>query len=345
MNTTQSPNATEILSLSSEDITQLVAYFIIIVCGFVLNSFVILLVWTNKVPRKNINIFVVNMAIADLISLLGLPLSRVTSFLYRANMTRHPLNDDTARNNVLCSLFQFTVFTTLLVSPVTLLIISLERFRAVSASVKLLPLSRVTLCALVAVSWATPIGVVAFLAINSDIDPYYHDYGCFVHLSTSTLKHYFNSIAICLVALVLAIIATNMGTIRRLVLSQTDGVNLLEAQRKRRRKMFRSATRMISSSTFLYAVCVAPRFIVLVLLFHYLKSNASEDFINFLDKAYIITTVTIYVNAAFGPLIYFVFLEDFQEALNKLMRHTNNMARDAHETSNEPEGIELHPMR
>ncbi|EDO39354.1 predicted protein [Nematostella vectensis] len=320
-------NATDVSrSLSVKSTVVLVTYFILVIFGVALNMTVILLVWTRKVPRKNMHLFVTNMAMADLLSLTTFPIYTIVQILQYAAGKSPPLNDDSVWKIILCKLLFFISNSALTVSPITLLVISVERLRAVSATVQLTPLSRRTLVALIAFSWIASGGLMAGSAIESTMrQTASHQYYCGADLTDKSFIIYSLSICFVPVLLVLAITSTNIGIIQKLTRPQAE-VSLPEAVKQRRTKTFRSIVRMVLSSTLLYAICVAPGYIAYAVHYYYFleihfvkgTSVTLEDWISSSKVTSIIFPIS-YVNAAFGPILYFVFLEDFRTALRKLL--------------------------
>ncbi|EDO39473.1 predicted protein [Nematostella vectensis] len=323
MNGTQSSNVSEIVQgiirpFSVIEKAKLGAYSVLFISGLVLNLAVILLVLTKRVPRKTMHLFVVNMAFADLLSL----------FTTLAFMIMHfSLRDSWGTFMIIIYYIRFMELTSLMASPVTLVIISMERLRAVSSSVQLSPLSRRTLLALIVFSWVVSGGVM-----SGELVP---DKGDF-----ERRLMFFIIYLTFLMIPVPIIVAINIVIIRRLVRSQAN-LNLPEAQQMRRRRVFRSAVGMILSSILLYFVCAAPRYAteaaLLTFLYESLVTGRMEfdpDLSSSLHATSEITTVFSYVNAAFGPVIYFVFLDDFRAVLSKFVCHINFVRTG--------EGIEMH---
>ncbi|EDO39474.1 predicted protein [Nematostella vectensis] len=323
MNGTQSSNASEIVQeinspLSVSEKAELGAYSVLFFSGLILNLAVILLVLMKRVPRKNMHLFVANMAFADTLSLFTIPAFMVISLSHRAS-------GKTFNLAINLRVFNFIAYTSLMASPVTLVIISMERLRAVSSSVQLSPLSRRTLLALIVFSWVVSGGVMSVSLVPSTDNPH----GLVYIIISYTF----------LVIPVPIIVAINIVIIRRLVRSQAN-LNIPEAQQIRRRRVFRSAVGMILSSTLLYLVCALPRYATETALWTFvygLVTGRAEFDIDVFSSLFVtvkITRVFNYANAAFGPLIYFVFLDDFRAVLRKLVCCINSVRAE--------EGIEMH---
>ncbi|EDO46447.1 predicted protein [Nematostella vectensis] len=294
---------------------KIIFIFIILICGFILNSTVIFLVLAKRVKKKTINVFVVNMSVADLCSLLLYLPWRLKNYL-----TENPdwqNRTDWAGGifgDVTCKLISWFYNSTDWVSLVTLLIISVERFRAVKSIVQLPGLSRCKTASLISFTWILSGFVNLPLLIICGVRSGKTFCGCPL---TKTIAAYYmgtNSLYVCLV---ISILSINLVIIRRLVRVQAS-YNLPEAQQVRGLQRLHSAVRMVLCSLVLFVVCTAPFYAILTLA--RLEFFAEISAIEISDDTFDAWDFIFYVNAAFGPVIYFIFLDDFRDGLKQVIR-------------------------
>ncbi|EDO26251.1 predicted protein [Nematostella vectensis] len=248
-------------TILSEEQTRLNVYVavlgVLLVCGCVSNSTVILLVIAKRVPRKTINLFVVNMALADLMTIL-LDIPYKLKIYSRVNTTWPGgwLGD------VTCRLFSWLFNVINWVSPLTLLVISIERFKAVSSTVQQPGLSRCLVVVFVSLSWLLSglLNLPGFFICY--VKPRTNFCGCYYTRPTSAYFVGTNGLYVCLVITILSI---NFAIIRRLVRSE-HSVNLPEAQRQKRLRTFRSAVCMVLCQLLLFVFCATPLFAFVGLL-------------------------------------------------------------------------------
>ncbi|EDO29419.1 predicted protein [Nematostella vectensis] len=301
-------SSTERSSASIHQEVWLVSLLLVVIIGLSLNLSVISLVMMKKVPRRNMNLLVANMAFSDFLSLLLEPSSLLSQMTGNS-----PWIGVSYLADVTCKLYTFTMNTSTWVSLVTLLVISVERFRAVSSVVHVTE-KRSVLIILLLVSWVLPgllnSSTFAFCAANNIG-------GTFQCLCVFTMQSAIYAVAanVIFVLLVIVILCLNFAIIRKLVRSQV-AIHIPEAQQQKRARRFRSATRMVITSLLLFVLCATPLYIVLTifrmqfLLGVPILSEWSGNMIN-------AVTVLFFVNPAASPIIYFVFLGDFRKVLRK----------------------------
>ena len=127
MNTTMS--GSEICSVhwnpTAYRIGATVAYCLVFVVSLVGNACIGIIVYKTKTLRKTINIFIVNMAMSDLlVPLICIPLQVV-------NLYRYPWLISGVLGNALCKLIPFLFEVSLIVSVLSLILIAMDRFGTV----------------------------------------------------------------------------------------------------------------------------------------------------------------------------------------------------------------------
>ncbi|EDO26627.1 predicted protein [Nematostella vectensis] len=225
------------------------------------------------------------------------------------------------------------------VSLVTLLVISVERFRAVSCVIHLAE-KRSVFIILLLVSWVLPgllnSGAFAFCGAKN-----IGGTSECVRFDTMQSARYTTATNIIFILLVIVILCLNLAIIRKLVRCSQEAIHIPKAQQQKRARRFRSATRMVLSSLLLFVFCATPLYTLLTikrmepLLEVPILSEWSGNMIN-------AVTVLFFVNPAASPIIYFVFLGDFRKVLRKFCCRKKIIGQpnaDYHLRNEEPEEL------
>ncbi|EDO28885.1 predicted protein, partial [Nematostella vectensis] len=313
---------------------RLVSLLLVVIIGLSLNLSVISLVMMKQVPRRNINLLVANMALSDFLSLLLEP-----SYLLLEITGNLPWIGVSYLADVTCKLFAFMVETSTWVSLVTLLVISVERFRAVSCVIHLTE-KRSVLIILLLVCWVLP-GLLNSGGFASCGAKNIGGTSKCVRFDTMQSARYNTAINIIFILLVIVILCLNLAIIRKLVRCSQEAIHIPKAQQQKRARRFRSATRMVLSSLLLFVFCATPLYTLLTikrmepLLGVPILSEWSGNMIN-------AVVVLFFVNPAASPIIYFVFLGDFRKVLRKFCCRKKIIGQpnaDYHLRNEEPEEL------
>ncbi|EDO44004.1 predicted protein [Nematostella vectensis] len=305
-------NGTTARGLSASEKAQVGGFVAVIVLGIALNLTVILLVVFKKVPKKNTIVFIVNMAVADMSSLLLEPTYSINSIISPSSRW---FGLDFV-SSALCKAYIVLLNSVTWVSLITLLIISLERLKEVSSVVQLNTLSRRSLALLIAMSWALSFGLHTIFLAKCDAEQIDGSFDC-VCLQEMDISIIFLVSNGLYFTLVIAIVVINLVIIRRLVHSQA-AIDLPAAQQERRVKKFRSAVRMVLGSLLAYTTCVTPLYIFLSIYHVEFLFKKTLDY-NPSEVAVYLFLLLFHVNCVLGPIMYFVFLDDFRHALRSLL--------------------------
>ena len=314
---------------------------ILLVGGFGIfgNVFIIFLA-VKYIVRKNIHYLIINMAVSDVLVVLVLSIN-ILMDLFGYNLLEH-IHGTVA--NILCKLNAFLMFTSVLVTLVTLLIISIERFRVTRSTVhRIRPYRLTQRVAVISCSWLIPIGLCADVLYNLNIVKRENSQYC---RPTDSARHlnFLSFFYICYFVLVCAILLLSILTSVRLRQSQAIQANLPDVERQARAKRTANAVRMVLCSLLLYSCCYLPFIlngIVGALSFHGLITiDYSLCTTDWSTIWFIIGYLLLLVNSCLSPCIYIVFLTDFREAAKKLLceKPTN---RNNNRRAVEPDAIEL----
>ncbi|XP_020910147.2 somatostatin receptor type 5 [Exaiptasia diaphana] len=322
-----------------EKIAKRTAYVLVVVLGISFNIFVIVLAAKFTV-RKNLHHLIINMAVSDALYLF-MDLLYLVPWLSDNKWSIYPSG---TLGVIICKTTIFLLYISYRVSLVTLLVISIQRFRATAKTLKRSrPYTLKQRMAIIAVTWlmsmTAPIVYVYQQSPHGQIcRVWYSDLlnnrvTSFVVLSEQAIM-----VILCCVIFILAIL-----TIRRLTKPQGIQNHLSEEQRNVRARRTQSAVRMVLASVLLYACCWCP-FLALSVVRFTDAVFPSADIINFSacidwpSLYFIIYYFLPVVNSCFSPCIYLIFLSDFRDAVKKILcrQQTINQAL------NNP--IELQPM-
>ncbi|EDO35363.1 predicted protein [Nematostella vectensis] len=302
-------SSSERSSASIHQEVRLVSLLLVVIIGLSLNLSVISLVIMKQVPRRNMNLLVANMALSDFLSLLLEP----SYLLSNMTMGNLPWIEVSYLADVTCKFYAFMIDTSTWVSNVTLLVISVERFRAVS-SVAHVPEKRSVFIILLLMSWVLPglLNSSAFVFCWAT-----KIRGTFQCLRVTTMQSELYAVATnaIFILLVVVILCLNFSIILKLVRSQ-EAIHIPEAQQQKRARRFRSATRMVLSSLLLFVLCATPLYTVLTIFrmeFLLGVPILGEWGVNMINALHVL----FFVNPAASPIIYFVFLGDFKKVLHK----------------------------
>ena len=116
-------------STTGETVLKSLAYFVILILSLIGNGCILLVIYKNKNLRRNINFFVLNMAVSDLFNPLTIMPVHLVMIISGSPSWR--VDNPWILGNILCKLCYFLPDVSLTVSIESLLLISVDRFIAV----------------------------------------------------------------------------------------------------------------------------------------------------------------------------------------------------------------------
>ncbi|EDO42361.1 predicted protein [Nematostella vectensis] len=291
---------------------------LVLVVGPLTNILIIILVLRYQRLKKNINYLIANMAVSDLMALLlGVPqwlemeLSGSISWKITGLL-----------GSITCKVFYFVFYTVPVVSLLTLLIISLERYRAVTRSSCAAPPSRRQIAITILISWLIPLLMFSSSLHFFDVVSYNGVQICrMTHVSLLTSLQYAIIQTVLTVLLFVAMLAINVMILKKLRMSRF-AANLPEIQRKKRERRIIRAVCMVLFSLLLYSICLLPANIlelVIAAYWYYNKVPISAAFCINWNALLFAIYFLFYVNFTASPFIYVFFLEDFNSSAKKLL--------------------------
>ena len=300
---------------------------LIFVCSFglVCNIFIIVLA-ARYTARKNLHYLIINMAVSDTLFICA-------NIVYEILISYpFPLTKENKILEILCYAFHIVARSSYITSLLTLLVISIHRFRATRRTFqRSRPSTLQQRVAVISICWLIPMLMNGYLVKAARV------YGsCDLSINLDDLKlslmiYVLGDLAQLMICAIicLVIFSLSIATIRSLSRSQSIDVHVNQEQRTMRNKRTKSAVWMVLSSLCLFIVCWLPYYVTQLLYcifyylyrFHHSKVNVYEmiDFMEELGLHYAINRFLPLVNSAFSPCIYIIFLSDFREAAKKVL--------------------------
>jgi len=222
----------------------------------------------------------------------------------------------------------FGMFLSQTVSLVTLVIISIERYRITrQRAVQIArPYSIKRRLSLLIGTWLFS----AMISLNWVIvtTPNKHYGECYVNdrFFFHYIVWFFIRMTLTL-AMFLILLLLSILTLRRLSSPHVIEDNLSEAQRKQRRKRIGSAIKMVLYSLMLYCCCFSP-----LLFYYFLLSLSKMSSLTIIDWSacydwdslfFVIYLFLPILNCSLSPYIYFICLSDFRQAAKAVLCKRN----------------------
>lgn len=291
---------------------KITACLAVLLVTIVLNTLVIYPVFKYKRMRKNINYFIINMAISDIL------LASLTNTLIAEQMISGTWNwkIEGLPGRMTCRIVSFMCTMLLLVSPLTLFFMTLERYRGVTSMTRLsMPLTTRTLC--LTMCWIIPSVLYAVELFRVDLHK--HQGKSYCVQTDGDNPHYFNYLVALFTAYVflyISVFLIGFQTLRKLSKSE-ESVNVTQArQRKRRSQKIRSAVRMIQWSLCAFVLLSTPYHIFVFFDKLYPQRTSCKQRINLM----FLFRYLISLNSAFSPCIYFIFIKEFRRFFRGVYR-------------------------
>lgn len=267
---------------------------------------------------------IINMAVSDL-----LVICMGTVYMYVIFVDPFASFDDRNDNRkliaevIICKLVPFFHLNARLVSLMSLLIISIERYKAIRITVpRIRSRSNILKHRVIAVccSWLIPMAVTAYEPTYGVLKPS-KDGGFECGLSHSP-KIWISVYYLCMIITFVSIFLLSVLTWRKLSKPNEISCSLSELQRKSRAKRMAGAVRMVLCSIFLYCCCYLP-LIFLQISELLLAFNGISIFGGIcIDQAlfeHVGREILPLFNSCLSPFIYIIFLSDFRSAAKRIL--------------------------
>ena len=306
--TSNSSNAGSTGMSKEEKVILMPFYCISLLVALIGNVLIILVFCKYKPIRKSINYFVLNMAISDLFTPLTIMPYIIVSTLSNGRGFLNQLPSPLAE--VICKLCFFLADTSIVVSIVSLLMISLDRFIAVvfPLQIKLISMKVRFICILM--SWVVAFSVRGLYLRHME----FIQGGCYLSLDEESFNDYHLAIFISLFFIPVCLLTITYGAI---------AVTLKRRQRKRRnmtksekshdhssnRKIIRLSVAILAG----FIISIGPLVVYRLILIIF--EGKDPPGFKYPSLNFIVTKLLLHSWGAFNPCMCFAFSENYRTGL------------------------------
>lgn len=329
-------------SSTEATVVKSLAYFVILILFLIGNGCILLVIYKNKNLRRNINFFVLNMAVSDLFNPLTImPVHLVTII---SGSPSWKVDNPWTLGNILCKLCYFLPDVSLTVSIESLLLISVDRFIAVVFPLKARHFSTKVHLICIVCTWIIAIAVHAPYFYTFRLFPYGNEsYQCrsswepaFNH--TETHKRYITAtfitfvlVPICILAMVYGTIAWTLKAERKKM--QEESCNHQSRLGEQSKKIVRSSIIIITA----FGLCMITQ-LVSVLTRVFVWNWQEPPICAFRYVIPFVATFMLNAWSAVNPCFCFIFIKSYQVTLRRVLCFRRS-------PENHPKGLDLtiHP--
>ena len=273
------------------------------------NLLVMTVVYRNKAMRKTINFFVANMAFSDLMfTVISVP--RVVTIL----LFGYKWLANGSLGLIFCRMVPFVMEITIIVSVLTIVAISLDRFLAVSFPLRTFINKKLCLFSIFAM-WlmATTVEIPTLLA--TDLEEFEGETYCIVDLDltfeTGSGEIYFKFVFIVLYGIPFAVtVILNFAIIVIILKRVIPGNTVAEARNRHFEKTNQKVIRMALVVVAAFLLCWSLYFILMVL-----RKNGIYVPCNVLYLRLLLA----HFNTALTPLLYVIFSENYRQGFGEIL--------------------------
>jgi hypothetical protein len=301
------------------------AYIVVAILALLGNVIVIVIICRNKHLRKAINYFILNMAISDLVTpVIIIPIQLYS--LSKGNLygtLAWPVGGDFG--SFLCKLAIFLADSSPVVSIMSLLFMTADRFYAVVFPLKAQRISFKVRLALLASSWLVAFGFFSpyfeVVRLNKKGNDFYCELSWAPTFDHTRSMQIFGTTACVLFIIIPFILLSVMYSVILLILKrQTIAKPQARSVSLRRQRNKRNIVFMALAIVLAFAGCWGPYngfiFTLTIVWRWKVPSYLAElDLATFQYVTHFLTCI----NAALNPCIYFVFIQSYRSALKNLI--------------------------
>ncbi|XP_078370784.1 QRFP-like peptide receptor [Oculina patagonica] len=308
------------LNNRTAEIGKAIACAFIFITSILGNTMVVIVVYRERRMRTTVNFLIVNMAVSDfLCTVFVIPRIITQLFTYQAAwLITGPVAD------ALCRIVHFFQDVTVAVSLLTLLMIAIERYYAISCPVAANPIPRKRCGMMIVLTWLVSFLMYATrfwtfkLSIEEEGSFCYHSWE---HLVGDPLKareiefllHTILSVIIPFIA-VTSFYTTILIKIRRI--SVPDDVSSLGPRRQQKRN--RNVLRMLLAVVIAFGFCWFP-FIIYTYVATFVWINRSLEVPCGVEIFGQFALYLAYFQSSINPAIYLGFSENYRQGLKKII--------------------------
>ena len=281
-------------------------YIICLLVALTGNALIIVVFYKYKPIRRSINFFVLNMAISDLFTPLTIMPFFIANILSNNTfLSKLPLPLATA----ICKLCYFLADTSVIVSILSLLMISLDRFIAVVFPLHIKLISRKVRSICMLVSWVVAISVHGLYLRFFD----FKGHACFLDLDTVSLKGYTIAIFIAIYLIPVCLLTLVYGAIAVTLKRRQRKMKKMSKSKRSQDHMYRSSRRVIGLSVAIlvgFIISIGP--LVVFNLIGIILKRRAPGFEKYPALEFIINKLLFHSWGAFNPCICFAFSENYR---------------------------------
>ena len=329
---------------TTAEICQAIAFCFIFITATLGNTMVIIVVYKERRMRTTVNFLIVNMALSDfLCSMLVIPRNMAQVYTYPNAW----LITGTA-GLALCKAVHFFQDVTVAVSLLSLLMIAIERYYAISCPVVADPIPRKRCALMIAFTWLVAFLMYAThfftfkLSIEEEGPICRHSWEQMVEdpVQAREIEFILHTVLSVIIPFIIvtAFYTTILIRIRR---SSVPG-EASSRVRIRQQKRNRNVLQMLLAVVIAFGVCWFP-FIVFtyVVTFVWISKNRPQEISCGVEIFGQWALYLAYLNSSVNPVIYFVFCENYRKGLVKLFWPCLSPFRNNQHSSRSKDTVEI----
>ena len=311
-------------SSTGETVLKSLAYFVILILSLIGNGCILLVIYKNKNLRRNINFFVLNMAVSDLFNPFTIMPVHLVMIISGSPSWR--VDNPWILGNILCKLCYFLPDVSVAVSIESLLLISVDRFIAVVFPLKARHFSTKVHLICIGCTWIIAIAVHAPYFYTFRLFPYGNEsYQCianwepaFDHKETHTRYVTatfitFVLVPICILTIVYGTIAWTLKAESKKMQEESCG-NHQTRLSEQSRKIVRRSVIIITA----FGLCMITQ-LVFVLTRVFVWNWEEPPICAFRNVVPFIATFMLNSWSAVNPCFCFMFIKSYQVTLRRVL--------------------------
>lgn len=303
------------------DTIKIAALCVIMFGALLFNALVIAVFLMNPSLQKTVNYFLVNMAVSDLLC----PIVAIPKRLVMLITRQSTWQVKGTLGLVLCKVQPLLQDMSLLVSILSIICITVDRFYAVKRPLRISLIPDKARCLIIALIW-----FLAFL----NYSPYLYAFTltlyegnvyCIWKWTPKPLTIYFTYAAILYGALPWILVVILYGLIM-ICLRRAKARMQANAQSLTQHRRTASVTRQAFVIVFVFAVCTFPQTVIILIIAYYYKFNFSP--LPYWPQLSFATEFMLFANSVLNPCICLFLNENYRNGLWRLLRRSGRIHPD-----------------
>ncbi|KAK3742471.1 hypothetical protein QZH41_005251 [Actinostola sp. cb2023] len=294
---------------SGQRLAKLIAFVVLLVVALVGNCLVCLIVYNNTNLRTTINYLLVNMAVSDLV----IPILAATRSIVNISTGSEEWRVKGGVGEFLCKSFFFVCDMSPIVSILSLVLISFDRFSAIVLPFMSASYPSTYRKCFIALTWIIAVVFCSPYLYILGLDP--SAQYCQMNWQPTTQRIYTVLLTVLFIIIPFSLLIVMHTCILYKMKMRPRDLNQTERGKRRRQISKRNITLLSFAVVLMFAVCWGPYFTVLMLA--NFKWDWQFDYCSFTHFVFTVQYLA-YSNAAINPLLYFLFLKNFRAGLQKM---------------------------